>query len=144
MLAQPANRHLVTKIKTSITAGIRPTSMIFHEQPTAAWVPLDFVLLEAYQRLQDELCPRCGHPIWLCRSQSNSVQFRIREDYCASERAVKEHEDRQRDRDKRADRKEKAGWGRFMFTVPEALPGAELPDRTKYFEDLAKLTGAVE
>jgi hypothetical protein len=142
VLAQPANRHLITKIKTSITAGIRPTSMIFHEQPTAPWVPFDFILLEAYQRLQDELCPKCGHPVWFCRSQGNAVQFSVQTAYCASERALKEWEDRQNG--KKAEKKDKAAWGRFTYTVPKPLPGQELPTRSEYYEDLAKLEGTVE
>lgn len=144
MLAQPANRHLIVKIKASITAGIRPTSMLFHEQPTAAWERFDFLLLEAYQRLQDELCPKCGHPVWLCRSQSNKVQFSVREAYCSGERALREAEDRGKPKDKRSSASDKKTWGQFHYTVPIPLPGEELPTRQEYYEELAKEHGTVE
>lgn len=140
MLAEPANRHLVTKIKAAIAAGIRPTAMIFYEQPTAPWRPFDFKLLEAYQRLQDETCPKCGHPVWLCRSQSNAVQFKIVEDVCQGERAMRAAEHR----GEKVDKKDKAKWGQFRYTVPYAPPGYELPSREEYYEDLAKTQGAVE
>lgn len=118
--------------------------MIFHEQPTAPWVAFDFILLEAYQRLQDETCPNCGHPVWLCRSDSPDVQFRAEVGYCAGTRAVKEAEDRSRPTKDRADRETKKTWGRFTYPVPYAPPGRELPTREQYYEDLAKSQGTVE
>lgn len=136
MLAQPANRHLITKIKTSITAGIKPTSMIYHEQPTAPWVAFDFMLLEAYQRLQDEICPKCGHPVWLCRSSSNAVQFKVETSYCAGERALRAAEARAAGK-KNPDKKERDTWGRFQYSVPYALPGMELPSREEYYAEQA-------
>lgn len=138
MLAEPANRHLITKIKTAITVGIRPMAMIFHEQPGAPWEPFDFILLEAYQRLQDELCPKCGHPVWLCRSSSNAVQFKVQSAYCAGERALREAEDRAKSKsEKKASAAEKRAWGEFKYTVPYAPPGMELPTRSEYYEELA-------
>lgn len=110
--------------------------MIFHEQPTAPWVAFDFILLEAYQRLQDELCPKCGHPVWLCRSQSSSVQFEVQTGVCFAEKALKEAEDRSKPRDQRAASKEKKAWGEFRYAVPKALSGQELPTRAEYYEDL--------
>lgn len=129
----------MTKIKTSITAGIRPTSMIFHEQPTAPWVAFDFILLEAYQRLQDEICPKCGHPVWLCRSSSTDVNFEVQTAYCFAERALKEAEDKARPRESRAKRDEKKTWGEFRYATPIAPPGRELPSRQDYFNELSAL-----
>jgi len=111
--------------------------MLFYEQPTDPWIPFDFKLLEAYQRLQDEICPKCGHPVWLCRSTSNRVQFRVREAYCAAERALKEKENQGNKKIKASEKKE---WGRYYYTepyVPETI-GGELPSRREYYEELAK------
>lgn len=129
----------MTKIKTSITAGIRPTSMIFHEQPTAPWVAFDFILLEAYQRLQDETCPKCGHPVWLCRSSSTDVDFEVHTAYCFAEKALKEAEDKAKPRDSRAKREEKKTWGEFRYAVPTSPQGRELPSRSEYYDSLAAL-----
>lgn len=118
-------------------------AMIFHEQPTAAWKPFDFKLLEAYQILQDELCPKCGHPVWLCRSQSNTVEFRVRTDVCAGERALKEYEYGKMTQSERKSvtKKDRAEWGKFHYVypvVPEVMKDAELPTRAEYYNELAK------
>ena len=144
MLVRPANRHLITKIKASITAGIRPTAMIFHEQPTAPWVDFDFLLLEAHQMLNDEICPRCGHPVWLCRSSSEAIEFHVETSYCYAERAQLESADKEKDRKSRASKEDKKSWGQFRFAVPVALPGYELPTREEYYTSLAEKRGAVE
>lgn len=142
MLAEPANRHVITKIKAAITAGIRPTALIFHEQPTDPWIPFDFKLLEAYQILQDELCPKCGHPVWLCRSTSQNVEFKVGTAYCAGERALKEHEAAQMTSSERRkiDKKERAGWGRFYYVRPDVPANVEgdLPGRREYYEELSR------
>lgn len=113
--------------------------MVFQEQPNEPWGRFDFLLIEAYQMLQDELCPKCGHPIWLCRSSSNKVDFSVEEAYCAAERTLMEYENNQRSpSDRIKDRKEKASWGRFYYTVPKPAYGAdsELPGRREYYEEL--------
>jgi hypothetical protein len=113
--------------------------MIFHHQPTAEWVPFDFMLLEAYQMLQDELCPKCGHPLWLCRSTSNNVEFKVREAYCNADRALREYEDNRLPIKERTDRKSRSEWGRFFYTVPGVPSNAigDLPTREDYFRELA-------
>ena len=114
--------------------------MIFQTQPDEPWGRFDFLLLEAYQILQDETCPKCGHPVWLCRSTSNKIEFKAQEGYCASERALMEYEDsRKPSKDRQKDKYEKASWGRFFYTKPVLAYGAEgdLPSRTEYYEELA-------
>jgi hypothetical protein len=57
--------------------------MLFHEQPSDPWVPFDFMLLEAFQTLQDETCSDCGNPIWICRNESAAnVGFKIKTSTC--------------------------------------------------------------
>jgi Zn-finger nucleic acid-binding protein len=117
--------------------------MIFHEQPTDSWTPYDFKLLEAYQMLQDEMCPKCGHPVWLCRSTSNRVEFKVRDATCYAERALREKEDQNKPRNQReTDKSVKAGWGRFYYTqpfVPENVEG-ELPTRAEFYEEFSRST----
>lgn len=113
--------------------------MLFYEQPTAAWVPFDFKLLEAYQRLQDETCPKCGHPVWLCRSTGNRVEFRVREAYCAAERTMKEYENRTKRGKEKPSREERKEWGRYHYTEPKVPHGVEggLPTRKEFYEEMA-------
>jgi len=114
--------------------------MIFHEQPTDPWIPFDFMLLEAYQRLQDETCPKCGHPVWLCRTKSNNVMFKVQSGICYAERALKSAEVQRLDGDsKKSALKDKKSWGQFWYSVPAVPPTSEgdLPTREDYYKELA-------
>ena len=139
MLTWDGNRHLITKIKTAITASIRPCAMIFHEQPTDPWLPFDFKLLEAYQMLQDETCPQCGHPIWLCRSTSNNVAFKVQTATCYADRALKEAEDSKKPKKEKADKATRSEWGEYKYTLPYTPPNSEggLPTRREFYEEQA-------
>lgn len=131
---------MITQIKASITAGIRPCAMIFHEQPTDDWTPFDFMLIEAYQMLQDEICPKCGHPVWLCRSNSQNVAFRVTGAVCQAERSLREYEDQKKSRDKRASKIDKQEWGVFYYTspfVPQNIEGG-LPTREQFYTEMAE------
>lgn len=120
--------------------------MLFYEQPTDPWVPFDFMLLEAYQRLQDEICPRCGHPVWLCRSNSNSVMFKVETGICYAERALKEYELKGMTAKEKKDipKSAKAKWGQFTYTIPVVPPNieGELPSREEYMKELAEKANA--
>lgn len=116
--------------------------MIFYRQPTDPWVPFDFKLLETYQIMQDEICPKCGHPVWLCRTSSADVEFIVRTDMCYAERALKEHDEQKKPVKDRTKAKDRKGWGRIEYTVaqvPKPLEeaGHKLPSRTTYYNELA-------
>lgn len=64
--------------------------MILHEQPTAKWTPLDFMIMEAYQGFLAELCPNCNQPVWLCRSEDNRLMVRVKEVACDAMIAIAE------------------------------------------------------
>jgi len=119
----------VTKIKAAITAGIRPMAMIYHEQPTAKWTRYDFLLIEAYQVLQDETCPQCGQPVWLCRSDSPDINIKVRRSTC-NVTAVME---KQRDKDqKNKSRQLKPGESYYPVIEP-IFEDSELPSRADYY-----------
>lgn len=114
--------------------------MIFYEQPTDKWTPYDFKLLEAYQILQDEICPQCGHPVWLCRSDSNRIAFKVNSTVCYAERALQKKRDDAKDKKHRADAKERAEYGKIYYTepfVPKNVEGG-LPTRSEYYDQLVK------
>ena len=58
--------------------------MILHKQPSKPWNKHDFLLLEAYQILEEERCGQCGLPKYICHSEDPEVRFRIEEDQCAA------------------------------------------------------------
>jgi len=118
--------------------------MIFHEQPTAEWIPFDFKLLEAYQILQDETCPKCGHPIWLCRSEGNNVGFKVRSAICYADKAMKEYESgKLKGSEKRDAQKNRGDWGRYYYTEPFNPPNSDapLPTRSEYYQALTAKMG---
>lgn len=92
--------------------------------------------------LEQETCPQCGKPIWLCRSTSNVFRWDVKSDVCQATRAMKQYEDTKKPAKERAkNAKEKAEWGRFRYTVPvlhtlSAEQGLELPSRSEYYENL--------
>ena len=114
--------------------------MIFHEQPTEPWTRHDFLLLEAYQIIKNETCPKCGHPIWLCRSESNQFEWRVEAYVCQAERVLKQKEwKRTASKGDKVDPKERAEWGKEYYAVPAPLKDAgftELPSRADWYNSL--------
>lgn len=104
--------------------------MIFYEQPTDPWTIFDFKLLEAYQILQDETCPNCGQPVWLCRSTDGNVNIKIRKATCYVTKTL----DRKKASDEKA--KRKLGPGEYYYPVIETINGDPLPGRQDYLREL--------
>jgi len=112
--------------------------MLFYEQPGDPWTPYDFKILEAYQILQDEICSMCGNPVWVCRSSSNHVAFKVRETTCYATRAQAEAVDAKKPQNDRAKAKERKTWGVSTYSVAFVPPnvGGELPTRKEYYDSL--------
>lgn len=72
-------------IRAALAAGIRPSVLVFNEQP-GDWSDADRRLLRAYQTLQDESCSHCGNPVWLCRS--GKVEWSVAQSTCNADRAL--------------------------------------------------------
>lgn len=66
--------------------------MILHTQPSKPWVKYDFLLLEAYQQLEDERCQKCGLPRYICHTDDITVDFEVYEDECEGKRRIDEYE----------------------------------------------------
>lgn len=108
-------------------------SMIYHEQPTKKWKPFDFLLLEAYQILQDETCPQCGQPVWLCRSTDSNVNISVQRARCF---VTAELEKAQDNLNKKGNSKSLKG-GEYLYAkVEPIMPGTELPSREDYYNSL--------
>ena len=126
----------MTRIKAALAAGIRPTAMLFHEQPTGPWSEMDFRWLEAYQITQDEICPQCGNPIWLCRSTDDRISWTKHESVC---RATKEKENLEwkQTHKKAATAEDRKAMGRIVFMTPTVSSwypeGTLLPTREDYY-----------
>lgn len=107
--------------------------MIFYEQPNAPWTEFDFKLLEAYQILQDETCPSCGNPIWVCRTENRDVRFKMQSSTCFAD---KEQENWEKQK-KKVNKDWKPAAGEQWYPVPVTISGGPLPTREDYHRELA-------
>lgn len=112
--------------------------MIFYIQPTLPWDSWDFKLIEAYQILQDETCPKCGQPIWLCRSEDPRVAWKRGTSVCYASRELEERSWRRDNPKKKATAADKERWGLIEFATPFVPPtqGETLPTRKDFYESL--------
>lgn len=119
-------------IRSAIALHLRPTAHILRlKNPTANWTNVDHLLAEAFTRMQDETCPQCGQPIWLCRSNDPNLQWKVRSDTCSAS-AEKEKYD-----EKESAKKGKKKYGQFHYLEPYTVFGDPIPTRDAFFEALA-------
>ena len=124
----------MVKLRAAIENKIRPSAMLFHEQPDLPWTKFDFLLLEAYQMLQDETCSMCGSPIWICRNEyASNVGFKIKSAKCFAKAELDKHQEREEKKNKKNKK-----YGQQDYIVPYTYDGAELPTRMSYFNSLAQ------
>ena len=100
---------------------------------------MDFKLLEAYQQLQDEICPSCGQPVWLCRSTSQNIAWSVHETTCQYTKAVEEKKWRLDHKKGSPKKEDRAGWGRILYATPQ-VPSyldndVELPTREEFYQN---------
>jgi hypothetical protein len=124
----------VVKIKASILAGIRPSAMIFHEQPMDSWNKFDFLLLEAYQMLEDETCNECGSPIWICRNEeAANVGFKVKIAKCFAKAELDRwHEQQEKKKSKQKNH------GEYPYAVAYTYDDGPMPTRMEYYKGLSK------
>lgn len=115
-------------IRSALTAGIRPSSpLVRAPDPYGAWTKYDYLLLEALQVIKDETC-ECGYPVWICRNESEDVQFRINKITCEANRLAETE-------GKKYDDKNKKPAGLSLRPEPFTVSGAPLSDfRHLYYE----------
>jgi hypothetical protein len=130
----------VSKIRVAIENKIRPTAVLFHEQPFDPWTKFDFLLLEAYQTLQDETCSQCGNPIWICRNEdATNVGFKIKTTVCFAKAELERHNEM-----KEKKKSKKKNYGESDYVVAYTYDGGEMPTRSSYFAYLAEKMKAEE
>lgn len=62
--------------------------MIMGTQPRDDWDEFDFLLLEAYQILEDERCGQCGLPVWICKNEDSDIRIELEDDTCFVKREI--------------------------------------------------------
>ncbi len=105
--------------------------MLFHEQPSDPWVPFDFMLLEAYQTLEDETCGECGNPVWVCRNEeANNVGFKIKVTKCFAKAELDKWVEKE---NKKTSKK---SYGEIPYIVPYTYDDGPMPTRRSYLESM--------
>jgi len=106
--------------------------MLFHEQPTDPWDEFDFLLVEAMQMLEDETCPECGNPIWICRNEeASNVGFKVKVTTCYAKAEL----DRWNASNQK--RKKELGPGEMSYVVSYTYDGSDMPTRKSFYEGLS-------
>ena len=106
--------------------------MLFHEQPSDPWVPFDFLLLEAYQTLEDETCNECGNPVWVCRNEeASNVGFKVKTGRCFGKAEL----DKWLEKDSK--KKKKNSYGEYPYIVAYTYDNGPMPSRMDYLRSLA-------
>ena len=123
----------MVKLRAAIENKIRPSAMLFHEQPDLPWTKFDFLLLEAYQMLQDETCSMCGNPIWICRNEyATNVGFKIKSSKCFAKAELDRHQEKE---SKKKNKNKKHGEQEYI--VAYAYDGGDMPTRMSYLNAIA-------
>jgi hypothetical protein len=92
------------------------------------------LFITAYELLQDEICPECGEPVWICHNESKDIQFTGKETICYKTKAriqykekrtkvSKEHQDKQ------------AG---ITYLVRTVFESGKLPLRKRFYKEQKK------
>lgn len=108
--------------------------MLFHEQPTDPWTELDFLLVEAMQILEDETCPECGNPIWVCRNESaGNVGFKVKIATCFAKAEL----DKWSEKDSKKKETSKR-YGQYPYTIAYTYDGSDMPSRSQFYKAMAE------
>ena len=108
--------------------------MLFQEQPTEPWTELDFLLVEAMQILEDETCPQCGNPIWICRNEfASSVGFKVKIATCYAQAELDKWNDKE-SKKKEAPKR----FGQNPYTVAYTYDNSDMPSRSQFYQSLAE------
>lgn len=106
--------------------------MLFHEQPSDPWIDFDFMLLEAYQMLQEETCGECGSPIWICRNEEAShIGFKVKTTTCFAKAEMDRWQEAQEKKSS------KRAPGELPYVVPYSYDGTPLPTRREFYKGLS-------
>lgn len=107
--------------------------MLFHEQPTDPWTDFDFMLLEAFQMLEDETCQECGNPVWVCRNEdAANVGFKIKTSTCFAKAELERWQEREE-----KNKTKRKRFGQSQYVVAYTYDDSDLPSRKSFYMSLA-------
>lgn len=120
------------RIRSAVKQGQRPSAALLCESdPYGGWLPVDYMIQEAYHTMDQEVCTICNNPIWLCHSTDNRIDFKVTTRTCYAKAELEDAEKR--------DKSKSLGSGEYLVARPigiEDLRGSyePLPNRHEAYE----------
>lgn len=131
VLSRSQNYGMMQAVEAALDLHMPPTAFIYNaKQPTDPWDQDDKKIAVAAHILKKQTCPKCGQPLWICRSDDRNLTFKVKKEVCHSSKAL---EDKQAS-DEKAKRKLKNG--EFYYTVPDMLFDSPYPTRADWLESM--------
>ena len=132
VLTWPKNYSYALAVQTAMEWKLPPTVMLqTGKQPTEGWSREDKKLAMAWTIMEKETCSQCGKPLWICRSSSKDLLFKVKKDVCYASRELEKWQDTKAGKDLKK--------GERAYVVAEMrLPEQKMPTRREYLEELAE------
>jgi len=120
------NRWVHTALKAAYATGVPPTVLILPDRKDSTkWTKIDKLLLLAWQTYQDDLCKKCGVPLWLGHSEDPHIDFELKETVCYSCQHIETSK-----------KESPPGGTKYVIPTPVEIEGEEtrLPSREEGFK----------
>lgn len=125
---------MMQSIEAALELRMPPTTLIYTErQPGDDWTDFDKKLAVAAHILKKQTCPKCGQPMWICRSDDSNLDFRVRTATCYSSKAL---EEARKKREKSNQKNKELKLGEFEYVEPVMLFDAKMPTRQEWLKTL--------
>lgn len=123
-------------IRLAIENQMRPSAVLYREpDPYTGWTDLDYSFVQAYQVIKDEQCPKCGNPVWLCRSTDSNIDWSVDSVTCYASRAIEGKRYREDNPGKQPDASTRKNWGMEYVARPVPIrKDVPLPTRSSQMD----------
>lgn len=112
--------------------------------PHKAWNHWDRLLVEAMQVIEDEKCPQCGLPTWVCENEDNRVVTSVKEHRCSNTRKREKVNAKAQEKAQKA-KGDNPEWGVQRYVSYDLLEGwSAWEAREAYFEQRARVAEQTE
>lgn len=131
VLSRGHNYGIAQAIEAAIELKMAPTMLLFtSKQPSDGWDHTDKKLAVAWHTLNKQTCPKCGQPLWICRSEDRNLTFKVKKGLCYATKALED----KRNADEKAKRSLKPG--EFYYAEPSMLFEHKFPSREEWLQSL--------
>lgn len=128
-LTWPKHYHIALAVQTAMDLHLPPTFMLLEgKQPTDPWSRHDKKLAVAWTIMNKETCPKCGQPIWICRSSDKNLGFSVKVGLCYASAELEKWQDSKRGKNLKK--------GEYPYVVPTMYDDSPLPSRLDYLNGL--------